>query len=62
MHRQTSNLRRNKSQDPTVSRLVFAQTIETRYSVENEDVVGASPWVVNNALPTKVRLILEGWR
>ena len=46
---------------------VFAESLEARYQVENEDVVGAAPTV--NApttsewstilLPTKVRLILE---
>ena len=50
--------------------VVFAQYIEAKWWVENEDVVGAAPtgdapttsewstiW-----LPTKVQLILETWR
>ena len=48
----------------------FAQSIEARCSVENEDVVGAAPagdalttseWSTI-LLPTKVRLILEVWK
>ena len=50
--------------------VVFAQYIETKCSVENEDVVGTVPtgdalptseWSTIE-LPTKVRLILETWR
>ena len=50
--------------------VVFAQSIEARCYVENEDVVGAAPtgdapttseWS-SILLPTKVRLILETWR
>ena len=50
--------------------VVFAQSIEARCYVENEDVVGAAP--TGDApttsesstilLPTKVCLILETWR
>ena len=49
---------------------VFAQSIEARCYVENEDVVGAPPtgdapttseWT-KMLLPTKVRLILEFWQ
>ena len=49
---------------------MFAQSIETRCKVENEDVVGAaqigdapttSEWSTI-LLPTKVRLVLEVWR
>ena len=50
--------------------VVFAQSIETRCSVENEDVVGAAPTgdapttseLSTTLLPTKVRLILEVFR
>ena len=58
---QTSNL------SHTIVAVVFAQTIEARYSVKNEDVVGAAP--TGNAsttsqwstmlLPTKAWFILE---
>ena len=50
--------------------VVFAQYIEAKCSVENEDVVWAVPtgdapttseWSTIE-LPTKVRLILETWR
>ena len=49
---------------------VFAQYIEAKCSVENEDVVGAAPAVDAPttsqwspiSLPTQVRLILETWR
>ena len=50
--------------------VLFAQAIDARYYVENEDVVGAAPtgdapttseWSTN-LLPAKVRLILETWR
>ena len=50
--------------------VVFAQSIEARYLVENEDVVGVAPtggapstseWSTT-LLPTKVRLILDVWR
>ena len=50
--------------------VVFAQYIEAKCSVENEDVVGAAPtgdapttseWSTIS-LPTQVRLILETWR
>ena len=72
---QTSSISTTKSQNLNVSRLVwqnfaFAQSIEARRWVENEDVVGAAPtggapttseWSTN-VLPTKVRLILEFWR
>ena len=76
MYRQFSNIRRTQSQNintvATVATVtvVFAQSIEARCYVENEDVVGAAPtgdapttsewstiW-----LPTKVRLILETLR
>ena len=49
--------------------IVFAQAIEARYQVENEDVVGAAPtgaasttseWSI--LLPTKVWLISEVWQ
>ena len=47
--------------------VVFAQSIEARCKVENEDVVGAAPTgdapttseLSTILLPTKVRLILE---
>ena len=60
MYRQVSNIRRTESQNFNVS----------RFSVENEDVVGAAPtgdapttseWSPS-VLPTKVWLILEIWR
>ena len=73
-YRQTYNISRTKSQNLKCysSRLavVFAQPIEARCLVENEDVVGAAPagdapttseWSTI-LLPTKVRLILEVWR
>ena len=70
-YRQFSNIRRTHFQNINVSRLVvFAQSIEARCSVENEDVVGAAPtgdapttseWSTIS-LPTKVRLILETLR
>ena len=50
--------------------VVFAQSIEARCSVENEDVVGATPtgdaptaseWSTI-LLSNKVRLVLEIWR
>ena len=50
--------------------VVFAQYIEAKFSVENEDVVGAAPtdddpttseWSTIS-LPTQVRLTLETWR
>ena len=50
--------------------MVFAQYIEVKCYVENEDVVGAAPtgdapttseWPTIE-LPTKVRLMLETWR
>ena len=73
-YRKVSNIRRTKSQNLIwfSSRLavVFAQFIEARCQVENEDAVGAAPrgdapttsewstiW-----LPTQVRLTLEFWR
>ena len=52
--RQTSNIKRTKSQNLNVSCLVLLL-----FFVENEDVIGA---VINNFLSTKVRLILEFWR
>ena len=70
-YRQVSNIRRTKSQH--LKRLsyclaaVFAEYLEARCWVENEDVVGAAPtgdapttseWSTI-LLPTKVRLILE---
>ena len=50
--------------------VVFAQSIEARCKVENEDVVGAAPTgdapttseLSTNLLPTKVRLILDVFR
>ena len=69
-YHQISNIRHTKSQNLNVSRLVFAQSIEARCQVENEDVVGAastgdapttSEWSTI-LLPTKVRLILEIFR
>ena len=53
----------------TLLAVVFAQYIEAKYEVENEDVVGAptgdasttSEWSTIE-LPIKVRLILETWR
>ena len=69
-YRQISNIRRTKI--PNFKRFssrpafVFAQSIEARYYVYNEDVVGAAPtgdapttseWSI--LLPTRVRLILE---
>ena len=40
--------------------VVFAQSIEARCQVENEDVVGATRFELSTILlPTKVRLILE---
>ena len=50
--------------------VLFAQSIEARCLVKNEDVVGVAPtgdapttseWSAS-LLPTKVRLILEVWR
>ena len=67
MYRQTSNIRRVKSQNLNMSRLAvaFAQPIEARCHVENEDMVGAATtgaeWSTR-LLPTKVRLILKVWR
>ena len=65
---QTSNVSCTKSQNLNVSHfVVFAQSIEARCYVENEDVVGAVPtgaapttseWSTV-LLPTKVQLILE---
>ena len=71
-YRQFSNIRCTKSQNINVSRLavVFAQSIEARCYVENEDVVGATPtgdapttseWSTI-LLPTQARLILETLR
>ena len=74
--RKVSNIRHTKSQNLNDSRLVleivFTQSIEAGYKVENhdEDVVGATPtgdapttseWSTI-LLPTKVRLVLETWR
>ena len=71
-YRKTSSLSHTKSQNLNVSCLLLQwslpnQSIEARYQVENEDVVGAAP--TGDApttsesstilLPTKVRLILE---
>ena len=47
-----------------------AQSIETKYQVDNSDVIGAAPTGVAPTtselstilLPTKMRLILETWR
>ena len=67
MYRQVSNIRRTESQHLKDSRAVFAESLEARCQVENEDVVGAAPtgdapttseWSTI-LLPTKVRLILE---
>ena len=68
---QTSNISHIKSQQFS-SRLVvgFAQSIEARYLVDNEDVVGAAktgnaqttPGWSTILLPPKVRLILGIWR
>ena len=71
MYHQTSYISCTKSQNLNVSHLVvvFAQSIEARCKVENEDVVGAAPtgdapttseWSTS-LLPTKVHLILEVW-
>ena len=73
-YRQVSNIRRTQSKKHKCfsSRLavVFAQSIEARCEVDNEDVVGAAPtgdapttseWSTI-LLPTKVRLILETLR
>ena len=68
-YHQTSNISRTKSRNLILSRLdlqlsVFAQSIEARCQVENEDIVGAAPtpttseWS-NILLPSEVRLILE---
>ena len=67
-YRQISLTRRTKSQNLNVSRaIVFAQSIEARCYVKNEDVVGAAPtgddlttseWSTIY-LPIKVRLALE---
>ena len=71
---QTCNTRRTKAQNinflfSSYSRL-FAQSIEARCKVENEDVVEVAPtgdapttseWSTI-LLPTKVRLLLEVWR
>ena len=69
----TSNIRHIKPQNLNVIRLVvavvFAQSIEAKWQVENEDVVGAAPtgdaptrpeWSTILS-PTDVRLILEVW-
>ena len=71
IYRQVSNIRRTKSQHlkdfHTVFGAVFAESLENRCQVENEDVVGAAPtgdapttseWSTI-LLPTNVRLILE---
>ena len=72
--RRISNIRRAKSQNLNISRLVlqlfFSQSIEARCYVENEDVVGAAPtgdapttsewWTI--LLIIKVRVILGSWR
>ena len=43
--------------------VVFAQYIEAKRWVQDEDVVGAAPTGTSTIqLPTKVRLILETWR
>ena len=49
--------------------VVFAQAIDARYQVENEDVVGAptgdaptTSELSTMLLPADVRLILETWR
>ena len=70
-YRQVSNIRHTKSQH--LKRFsdylapVFAESLEARCQVENEDVVGAAPtgdapttseWSTIS-LPTKVRLVLE---
>ena len=60
-YRKLSNIKHTKSQNLNVPHLVlqlsFAQSIEARCYVENEDVVGAEPtgdgcsnyiWVINN--------------
>ena len=71
---QTFDIRHTKSQYLNVSHLifavVFAQSIEARCLVENEDVFGAAPTGValtksewsTILLPTIVQLILEVWR
>ena len=43
IYRKTSSKSRTKSQKLSVSCLLFAQSIEARCQVENEDVVGAAP-------------------
>ena len=70
-YRQISNIRRTTSQPSNVSFLgvafVFVQSIEARYYVDNEDVVGAAPtgdapttseWLTI-VLPARVGRILE---
>ena len=67
---QASNISHTKSQALNVPSLVFAQTLEARFSVKNEDVVGTAPTVDAPTtsewsaivLPTKMRLMLEVWR
>ena len=68
-YHQTSNISLTKSQNLCVSCLVFAQSIEARCYVEDEDVVGAAPtgdapttseW--STVLLPKVWLILEVWQ
>ena len=72
-YRQTSNIRRAKSQNLNVSRLVlavvFVQSIDAMCQVEKEDEVGTAPkggtptrseWSTIS-LPTKLRLISEVW-
>ena len=62
-----SNFNRTNPKNQNDSRLVFAQSIEARWKVENEDVVGSAPtgdapttseWSTI-LLPTKVWLVLE---
>ena len=47
IYHKVSNIRRTKFQNisdsRTVLHVVFAQSIEAMYQVENEDVVGAAP-------------------
>ena len=75
LYREISNIRRTKSPNLIVPRLVLQLSLpvfanKARCQVENEDVVGAAPtgdapttseWSTI-LLPTKVRLILETWR
>ena len=57
IYRKISNIKRTKSQNLNVSRLVLQMSKPIYWSkIENEDVVGVAPTIL---LPIKVRLILE---